>query len=1095
MVASRLESLKIAADAYRRSIASMRGFRTFHEQFSRRRVDTEPAHRLDFYQSIRVNALVHKRRILVADGTGTGKTPTAVGGAIALLEEKRNTDPNKKLKVLVVSPNIGVEATWNRQNINDYASWVGWGKGEREITVSNVERKTTQKSGQRKSEIVGLEGDGNIHFTVLNIEKFKERHDHFKPRFILKTILEPLKTRKMITKDELEELGEILAEAKDRYMDDELDKCKELVEQFHSRFEEIMERHKETDRDGHAKYTKLMRESVQYRLLAVLDEAKRKENEYLRPLLDQDFDLIVLDESHNFANLASNSTQNVRLILDKNREKHLLLLTATPIANHVHDIGFILNALQPEIYSDPEGYHYDLKPDALRQLVESQQVFRIKLKELGIPEPEETEEKVELTDAESDLQFNMWRRALGIYKLTKMRMGLINPELLDPNYRGEKSKFKKAREIVDGALKNGRKIVIYSFYVHEILPELQKYLKVRLVIEELMPVLKKAGLNGQDVLEKIEAYLDTLLRLEDLRAYLKAQRVKPDDIEGLIEFWKEGTEFSTVTDVLKSAGLKDKVIERIGICWKRGGSAINEFDKYLAQRKDAGTIQTQLVRALKEKDEEILRIDSDTPTKPTKSGEPTRAKIAETFRTSEKARVVLISSVAGESISLAPGETPVTLINLEPPISIPKWEQTIGRVYRREQRANGNGNGSAHIKVHTLVSHSKRLTELMRRYVEDLAVEGIEAEQFEARCIDWGLFQLLGYKRGLVEKMFDGELTSKEDQKIYDLTETNAEAFLQLSLFQSFLRMPAFQIVILIDNMLRNGGSAFIKDWMSKTEQGVKYAEKYEEGWDGSLSQHALQLMRSILHKNYATTLEGDGTIVDIGGAAAYTSRVLRRNTTVVDLNKFTFDIGKRESDKLGLNNTFMHADMLQTGLPDGNAKVITASYCLHHLKQSGDSRQVEQAMLEFNRIMQKDGLLFITFPWSAKLGERRDGELDMDAFKRSMSQYGFEVLPDSDVYRGIFEDDKKSREILLIVARKKQDCKEIKAGLAGAFAIYSNEPKEKWTVDRQKTRMSNTGGKPRVRPRDINGDEEPEEERKKVKGFETEGGKKIELA
>jgi len=1090
-----IESLRIAANAYRKSIAQMRAFRLFHEQFSRRELDAEPVHRLDFYQSIRVTALVNKRRILVADGTGTGKTPTAVGGAIALLEEKRNTDPNKTLRVLVVSPNIGVEATWTRENINGYASWVGWGKGDKELTVSNVERKTTKKDGKRKSEIVGLEGNGTIHFTVLNIEKFKGEHDHFKPRVILKTVLEPLKRQKLITKEELEELYGILTEAKEKYMDDELDECKELVERFHRRFGEIMERHKESKKKEHKDYTELMADAVQYKLLAVLDEAKRKENEYLRPLLDQDFDLIVLDESHNFANLKSNSTQNVRLILDKHRDKHLLLLTATPIANHVHDIGFILNALQPDIFPDPEGYHYDQNPDALRQLVESQQVFRIKLRELGIPEPEETEEKVELTDAEADLQFNMWRRALGIYKLTKMRIGLINPELLDPNYKGERSKFKKAKEIVDAALKNGRKVVIYSYYVHEILPELQKYLKVKLIIEELMPFLKKADLNRQDALEKIEAYLDALLRLEDLRAYLKAQRMKPGDIEGLLEFWKEGTEFSKVTDILKSAKLKDKVIAEIGICWKKGGKAITDFDKYTTHRRDANEIKTQLVRALKEKEDEILRIDSDTPTRPTKNGVPTRAKIAETFRTSEKARVAIISSVAGESISLAPGETPVTLINLEPPISIPKWEQTIGRVYRREQRANGNGNGASHIKVHTLVSHSKRLTELMRNYVEDLAVEGIEAEKFEARCIDWGLFQLLRYKRGLVEKMFDGDLTSKEDQEIYDLTEKGAEAFLQASVFSSFLRMPAFQVVILIDNILRNGGSAFIKDWMSKKEQGLKYAEKYEEGWEGSLSQHTLQLMRSILHRNYTPTLEREGSIVDIGGAAAYTSRVLRRNTTVVDLNEFAFGIGKKKSEDAGLDNKFIHADMLQTGLPDASAKIVTASYCLHHLKQNGNTRQVEEALLEFNRIMQKDGLLFITFPWSARLGERRDGELNMEAFKRSMAQYGFEALPESDVYRGIFEDDKKSRQILLIVARKKEDCNGRKDGLAKDFTVYSNEPKEKWTVDRQKTRMSNTGGKPRVKPRDIDG-REPEEEKKKVKGFETEDGKsKIELA
>lgn len=96
-------------------------------------------------------------------------------------------------------------------------------------------------------------------------------------------------------------------------------------------------------------------------VISSLDKAKREEHRQL--ILENDYDLVIIDEAHKLKN---RKTSNWNLAAGL-RTKGLVLLTATPMHNKVEEVYNLVCLLKPELFPDYESFlsHYQLNPKAM----------------------------------------------------------------------------------------------------------------------------------------------------------------------------------------------------------------------------------------------------------------------------------------------------------------------------------------------------------------------------------------------------------------------------------------------------------------------------------------------------------------------------------------------------------------------------------------------------------------------------------------------------------------------------------------------------------------------------------------------------------
>jgi SAM-dependent methyltransferase len=414
-----------------------------------------------------------------------------------------------------------------------------------------------------------------------------------------------------------------------------------------------------------------------------------------------------------------------------------------------------------------------------------------------------------------------------------------------------------------------------------------------------------------------------------------------------------------------------------------------------------------------------------------------RYRIAKAFKSSPLVNVMIISKVADEAIDLSCGDKGVVLVRLVPPITPREDIQTIGRVNRRTQ--------AGLVRVLTLVGKSELLKGRMQAFAsEELSELGLSPPSyFLAQTIDKDVELLLKWKRAITEKVFRGEKLSQNEMSRWGVTTiAQAKHYLNSSLYSSTKDTPPFIRAIFIDQNLRNAGAEDVAKAMDG-KIGRAYAKLYEEGWESSHSQHTLRLIKRLMEPGMT---DGQAPkVIDLGGAAGYSSRVLGIGTTIVDLNPHFIKKGEEICSSLGIRNRFVRGDMRNTGEAEGSYDVAIASYSLHHLKQTEEERQVEETLLEMNRILKEDGRVFIAFPWSA-------GEDSLQRFAKGLPLYGFMVTGSSGVYYPVFDDDKRGKKILLLEARKVAEARGLSPKVNwNSFIVYSEQSRMGFASDREK--------------------------------------------
>lgn len=126
-----------------------------------------------------------------------------------------------------------------------------------------------------------------------------------------------------------------------------------------------------------------------------------------------------------------------------------------------------------------------------------------------------------------------------------------------------------------------------------------------------------------------------------------------------------------------------------------------------------------------------------------------------------------------------------------------------------------------------------------------------------------------------------------------------------------------------------------------------KNSEHYAKSIANSLSPNEFAKFVKLLHSR--------SRVLDVGCAAGRDSRRLKDSgfeVIGIDLSKELLKIARRENPEID----FISADMVKTPFEDDYFDGIWANAVLHHL----DKKEMDIAILEFKRILKKNGVLFI---------------------------------------------------------------------------------------------------------------------------------------
>lgn len=347
------------------------------------------------------------------------------------------------------------------------------------------------------------------------------------------------------------------------------------------------------------------------------------------------------------------------------------------------------------------------------------------------------------------------------------------------------------------------------------------------------------------------------------------------------------------------------------------------------------------------------------------------------FKNNPDMKVLVVSQVAEESLDLTTGDTPVSLLALEPEMTPREFTQFSGRVYRRGQRAP--------VKHFTFVPQSQFLNEMMIGYLGELAEEyGIKVpKKFKPRTIHADMLAMRKAKNAIVEKVYGGDRITKNEESVYDAAEidravSHLEGLVSPSTFRS---MKPFELSAVIQTRWRNLGEEQF-DRLVHSRGWKKWRTLYEDGWKGGASEATNKLIGKIVDEE-AKKGKYQPVVVSVGDGRAYFSRATGRPAIGVDLDEQWLKQGKKDCERKKIEYDFRVAPATDTTLPDKSTDVVVNAYTIFYLGQDDKRNEVEDAVIETNRIMRKGGKFVVALPYSI------DDEA-VSRFGENLGDYGF---------------------------------------------------------------------------------------------------------
>jgi superfamily II DNA or RNA helicase len=202
------------------------------------------------------------------------------------------------------------------------------------------------------------------------------------------------------------------------------------------------------------------------------------------PLLRQDaafyeqaaFDSLILDEAQAIKNHLTKTAKAVKQINASKR----FALSGTPIENSLYELWSIFDAVLPGFFPNHSAFR-NMAPDRIAEMVRPFILRRVKqdvLKEL--PEKIETIHQSELTLSQKELYLGYLDKIQQETKeslqnegfersrikilagLTRLRQLCCHPSLFVENYHGHSGKLEQLQDIIENALENKRRLLIFS---------------------------------------------------------------------------------------------------------------------------------------------------------------------------------------------------------------------------------------------------------------------------------------------------------------------------------------------------------------------------------------------------------------------------------------------------------------------------------------------------------------------------------------------------------------------------------------------------------------------------------------------------------
>ncbi len=213
--------------------------------------------------------------------------------------------------------------------------------------------------------------------------------------------------------------------------------------------------------------------AVNYFELGIKKAEDLESNRFFRFLRDKakDFDAVIIDEAHNLKTPRINRTDAFTIIRNLTREDcPYFLLTATPYASGLQDLGMMFHLIDPENYP-AEKYDYNSQPNVIRDLKASGRWFSISRDEIGelfqLGPLSIRPLYVEMPEVNVQRYFEIWNEIVKgkkfLHKTHAMRL-----ELLDAKISGTPSLI----ELVENSLSQGKAVAVYSYYRTKVMDRL-----------------------------------------------------------------------------------------------------------------------------------------------------------------------------------------------------------------------------------------------------------------------------------------------------------------------------------------------------------------------------------------------------------------------------------------------------------------------------------------------------------------------------------------------------------------------------------------------------------------------------------------------
>lgn len=198
-------------------------------------------------------------------------------------------------------------------------------------------------------------------------------------------------------------------------------------------------------------------------------------------------DMLVVDEAQYIKNPGAQRSKAVRRLCE--RAERVLMMSGTPLENHVDEMIHIIDCLQPELVPELKRNTGLANAERFRQAIAPVYLRRTReqvLKEL--PDKEEIQEWCVMSDVEKEA----YCETLQTGNFMEIRQLSFNVSSIS-----ESTKARRLLEIVDAAEAEGRKVLVFSFFRNTL----------RLVSEMLGE--RSAGvIDGSKSLEKRQELLD-----------------------------------------------------------------------------------------------------------------------------------------------------------------------------------------------------------------------------------------------------------------------------------------------------------------------------------------------------------------------------------------------------------------------------------------------------------------------------------------------------------------------------------------------------------------------------------------------------------